>query len=385
MKKPNVIAGAILLLIVVSYFVYVAVEKNQKEKNIFLAQKKVEIESLVDSKKFIKVLRYQDRTFQFKDLPEDIQKKIVNEQLRAHQSINMAIKEFLVRFHSVAKKKGDYSNIKVEEIPLLIQVANVLVKEEEVEKLYKENIKKFPKDHDPNFIKQQIRFELQSEEIYKFMMGNVVDIFKTTNSKLPASPSIPDEWVETKGISPSYGDEKAPNHIIWVGHYGCPNCAGYTKDLGLIIQKYGLTNMRITFVPWTKNDIDSYSYLNTLGLCIKDNLSDERFWGFHSIAMNQSDMIVGMDPTDLQKARNFAREVMKSNEFTQEEQDKAFGCVAKFDESNKTLNKYVLAKRRLSFLPYINAPMILFNGRLLDIEGRRLFHEIDRRMKELLK
>jgi bacterioferritin (cytochrome b1) len=385
MKKPNLIAGVVLIAIVISYFVYVAIEKNQKQKNIFLAKRNVEIESMVNTKKYEKVLRYKEREFKFGDLPIETQKKIVNEQLKAHMAINLSIKDFLVRFHAAAKKKNEYKNLDIKKIPAIGEVTKVLVPEEEVEKIYSENLSKFSKDHDVKFVKQQIRFELYSDKFYRFMQGNIIDIFKTVDAKLPAAPIIPDEWVETKGISPSYGNPDAPNHLIWIGHYGCPECSGFTEDLGLLIQKYGTKNIRVTFVPWNKNDIDSYAYLNTMALCVKDNLSEQKFWAYHSIAMNQSNTIKGMKNNDLQRARNFVKEVMKSNEFTEEQQKKAFDCIGELKESNETLQKYVASKRRLKFLPRITSPMVIFNGRLMDLEGRRVFHEVDKRLKELLK
>lgn len=385
MKRPNIIAGVVLLAIIISYFVYVAIEKNQKQKNIFLAKRNVEIESMVNTKSYIKVLRYRDREFTFKDLPEPIQKRIVNEQLKAHIAINTTIKDFLVRFHALAKSKNEYKNVDLKELPAMGDVAKILVPETEVEKIYQENLSKFSKDHDVNFVKQQIRFELYSEKFYQFMLGNVIDIFKTTDTKLPASPLIPEEWVVTPGISPFYGSKDAPNHLIWIGHYGCPECAGFTQDLGLLIQKYGTTNMKVTFVPYNKNDIDSYSYLNTMALCIKEKVSEQRFWAYHSIAMNQSNSIVGMKNNDLQRARSFVKEIMKSNEFTAEEEKKAFDCVGEMKETNPMLQKYVAAKRRLKFLPEITSPMVIFNGRILDLEGRRIFHEVDKRLKEILK
>lgn len=385
MKKPNIIAGAIVATVLISYISYVALQNKRKQDNIFLNKNNFEVNTLIPEEALQKNLRYKEKSFTFKDLPVDIQKRIKNEQLKAHISINTILKDVLIRYHAVSKGNPNYKEIDLKDLPPLAEVAKMRVKKDRIEEAYQKNKDNFPLDHDPMEVKSAIGVELYTEDLYKLMLGYLAEIYKSTDSALPVSPQINEEWILTKDFLPTYGEPSAPNHLIWIGHYGCPECSGFTQDLGLLIQKYSLKEIKVTFIPWTKNDVDAYSWLLVTSFCVRKKVSLEKFWAFHSLAMNKSDSLVGMKNNDLKMAKEFAKGIMKSIDLSEDNMKNVFTCSEVMNETNETLMKIVEAKKKVSFIPNLNSPTAIFNGHLLDLEGVRLFLKLDKLLKKQLK
>lgn len=320
MKKENVIVSLIILVIVVGYFIFLTVTQMEEEDNVFLSRSAVGIESLAnpvsDSEKV--VLRYKDRNFTFRDLPLSIQKRIKNEQLASHKKTQLILKDFLVRFHKGVKIEKDVNKVQVEKLPALSEISNDRVDDKEVEELYKLNKDRLPSDHDPLDIKRQIKVELLAKDAYEYVLSLLTDMHKTTNVIIPAAPQIPEEWLVFKDLSPSYGSPQAPNHLIWISDYACKDCDNYTVDMGLLLQKYSKKELRITFIPWSENDIDNRSFINMAGMCLYKTTNRDTFWRFHSQAMTASKKLAKSKRDDIDKARAYLDKVLKATELEEE-------------------------------------------------------------------
>ncbi len=385
MKRENIIVSVIILTIVLGYFVFLTISRQEAQKNVFLNRQKVEIETLAPRDENLNAVRYKSRSFNFNNLPLEIQKQIKNEQIRSHLKINTLLKDFLVRFHKEAKDKKDVFSVDPEKLPSLAEISMARVGAEKVESIYKKNKNKFAKGHDPVVIKQQIKVELLSNDAYEYMVNVVAEIRKSSQAKLPSSPQVPEEWLITPSISPSYGEKEAANHLIWIGFYGCTNCSQFSNDLGLLLQKYSLKDLRVTFIPWSFNDIDTFSYLNLAAFCLRENTSEQNFWRYHSVAMNSSDAISSMKNNDLKKAQDFFQKILISLKIPKEDQEKAFTCSKNLGPKNELLMKLISAKRKLEFIPNLVSPTAFLNGRLLDLEGTSLFEAVDLELSQVKK
>lgn len=385
MKKTNLIVSGIVALLVIGYFSYLGLKGAKKRENIFLAKDKVEIETLAPHRELLKSLRYKNRTFVFEELPISIQKRLKNEELRAHQRMQAILKDFLVRFHVAAKEAKDPFSVETEKLPPLTEISKKRVGMEKVEEIYKKNLDVLPKNHVPANIKAQIYAELITQDAYDYLVNQLAGVYQTVNTNLPESPKVNTEWLITEEFSPSYGSDDAPFHLIWIGFYGCTECKNFTRDLGLLIQKYGFDNFKVTFIPWTKRDIDAFTFLNLTAFCLREQKGDASFWNFHSLAMNKSTTIDKMKYDDLKTATTFVTEVMKSIDIQPDDLQSILKCSSNLTEDNELLVKMTKAKNKLSFLPEVYSPMAFLNGRFLDLEGRSLFLAVDDKMKELIK
>lgn len=381
MKNLNLILSGLVAIIVLGYFAFIGYQKSKSQNNIFLAKEDVEIETLAPQHELLKSLRYKNRTFKVEDLPLSIQKRLKNEELIAHKKMQTIVKDFLVRFHVKAKESEDPFSVSAADIPPLIEISKKRVGMDRVEKIYKKNLDVLPKDHDPGSVKAQIYAELVTMDSYDYLVNQLAEIYRTKNTALPEAPKIDVSWLMTEKFSPSYGNEDAPLHLIWIGFYGCTECKNFTKDLGLLIKKYGLENFKITFIPWTKRDIDIFAYFNLTAFCVREELGDTSFWNFHSIAMNRSDVASKIKFDDLKRAKAFTSEVLKAANIDQESQAKIKACAKGLNESNKLLVEMTKAKEKLTFLPDVYSPMAILNGRKLDLEGRTLFLALEDKLK----
>lgn len=387
MKKENIIVSVIIVASIIGYFIFITLNRKQAQDNVFLNRQKIEIDTLAPKEEIISTLRYKSRKFSFKDLPEDIQKRIKNEQLVSHIKITGILKDFIVRFHQAAKSKdGDVNSVDIKNLPKMSTITSARVGDKLIEEVYQKNIDKFKKGHDPIVIKQQIKVELLAQDAYEYIINLIGEIRKTTNSKLPASPKVPESWLITEGISPTFGESDATNHLIWIGYYGCPNCSNYSDELGKLIQKYTLKNIRVTFVPWTYNDIDTYAFLNLAAFCLREEIDEQTFWRFHSVAMSNSEKIFGMKPDDLKRAQTFLDKILESIEISASDIKKVNRCANDLSSQNKLLYKMSEAKRKLDFIPdLIKSPTIFLNGRILDLEGTTLFEAVDLELSQVEK
>ncbi len=385
MKKSNLIVSGIVVTLVVSYFVYLGVQEAKMEENIFLNRSNVEIDSLAHEGKSIKALRYKSRIFSIEDLPLDIQKRLKNQELASHINLSTVLKDFMVRFHVKAKDARDPISVDASDLPPLVSIVEKRVGDKKVEDIYQKNKHKFSKDHDPQSVKAEIKAQLLAQDAYNYIVNQLGEIFLTTDSALPAAPLIPEEWLLNGEYTPSYGNPKAAHHLIWIGFYGCLECQNFTNDLGLLVQKYGIDNLRVTFIPWTKADLNAFTYINLTAMCLNQKVGKKEFWNFHTIAMNHSPKISKIKLDDLKAAKAFTKEVLESMDLDKEKVKLALNCSKDFHGENPMLIEMTKTKKQISFIPNIYSPMAIFNGRILDLEGRSLFNAVDAKMKDIIK
>ncbi len=385
MKKSNLIVSGIVVTLVVSYFIYLGVQEAKVEENVFLNRTNVEIESLASEEDDVKALRYKSRVFSVKDLPLDIQKRIKNQQLTSHIQLITTLKDFMVRFHVKAKDARDPFSVDATDIPPLISIIDKRVGDEKVESIYQKNLHKFYKGHDPQTMKAEIKAQLLAQDAYDYIVNQLGEIFLTTDSALPAGPLIPEEWLFNGDYTPSYGNPKAAHHLIWIGFYGCLECQNFTNDLGLLVQKYGIDNLRVTFIPWTKDDLNAFTYINLTGMCLYQKVGKREFWNFHTIAMNHSPKVAKIKLNDVKAAKDFSNEILRSMELNEKKRQLALNCSKEFHGENPVLIEMTKTKKKIAFIPNIYSPMAIFNGRIMDLEGRSLFNAVDAKMKDIIK
>lgn len=388
MKKENVIVSLIILFIVVGYFVFLTVSQMKKEENVFLSRKSVEYESLANPLEEKPLMRYKEREFKFRDLPLETQQRIKNEQIASHKKIQLILKDFLVRFHKVALIKKDKSveEIKVETIPPLADISDTRVKDSEVERIYDLNKERLPENHDPVLVKKQIKLELLTNDAYKYVLELLADLYKNADASLPSAPAIPEEWLLTEtGLTPNYGEPDAVNHLIWISDYACQNCDNYTTDLGLLLQKYSKKELRVTFIPWSENDVDNLAYLNVAAICLIRHSDLDTFWRYHSYAMTGNAKLQKAKRDDLKLAKEFLTTNLQKAKVPENIINKVKQCASDMTEDNETLIKLVRLKRKLQFIPEVKSPTLFLNGRLLDLEGITLFRAVDKELSHIMK
>lgn len=382
MKKSNLIASGILLILFAAYLAFIWVKKSgQKDDNVFLSATKSGYTSaaLVDGDDQI-LIRYRQDSFRLKDFPEDIQKRIRNEQLTAHIKIQTILKDYVARYHALTKKaEQDGKKFDVKNMQTLNQLAAQRIEKGKVDELYQKNIEVFPKNHKPDEIKRQIYVELVAKKAYEFINIFLSEAYLKEGVKLPLAPRIPEKWFNELPMKFDFGSKNAPNHLIWIGNFGCERCETYTADVGLLIKKYTADNLKLTFIPWTKNAIDSLVYLNNLAACVAKEYSTKEFWKFHALMMSSSKEIKVLKPGDYKEAEVFAKDrfLALKEGLSLSDWEKINKCGRNTDLTNTLFVKLQETRRDLSFVPDLDGSNFFLNGHGLDLESRRLFLAVE--------
>jgi|GEM_PF-2907002 len=382
MKKSNLIASGILLILFAAYLVFIWVKKSgQRDENVFLSATKSGYTSAALSGGEDQVLiRYRQDNFRLKDLPEDIQKRIRNEQLTAHVKIQTILKDYLARYHALTKKaESNGKKLDGQVMPSLNQLAAEKIEKGKVEELYKKNIKVFPENHNPENIKRQIYVELVANKAYEFIKIFLSEAYLKEGVKFPLAPKIPEKWFNELPMRFEFGSESAPNHLVWVGNFGCERCETYTADVGLLIKKFSTENLKLTFIPWTKNAVDSLVYLNNLAACVAKEYSAKEFWKFHALMMSSSKDLKTLKPEDYQRAEGFAKDrfLALKEGLTLQDWEKVNKCGRNTELSNSLFAKLQETRRDLGFIPDLDGSNFYLNGHGLDLEARRLFLAVE--------
>ena len=380
MNRANIIVTAIVVAVIASYFGYLGYKKSEKRENIFSQASKVKYESLGTDYESDEIFSYDNKPYFFNSLPNDLQKQIRTEQIASHTRTQAMIKDYVVRYHVYSKSNQDKNgNVDVEKIPGLSTYIRQNVPKKEVLDLYQKNIKVFGKNHNKEHILRQIEVELMAKKAYEFVNIFLTEIYYQKGLELPAAPPIARKWIQSP-LMKSFSDDPAPYELIWIGSYGCEKCEQYSADIGLILKKWGAQKLRLKFVPWSSNDLDSFQSLNINALCIDKLKGSDAFWRFHALAMSSSSKLKGLKGDDFSAVRRFSDAIIKQLEFNK---DKNFKKNYQKCSSNYSLSKNPLLKslvdlrKQYKFLRLSGRSNFIFNGRPLDLEGRRLLLAVD--------
>lgn len=383
MNRANIIAATVIVGLFGSYFGYLGYQKSQERENVFSKASQVKHESLAIETQASQTFTYAGKAFSFKSLPEELRKNIRREQLLSHIKIQSMIKDFVVRYH-VFGKNNQEGEIDVEKVPNLSQYIKKKVPESEVLALYNNNIKVFGENHDKKHIMRQIEVELLTKKAYEFITVFLTEIYYGKGLELASAPPLAREWLNFP-IAKAFSSEPAPYELTWIGNYGCERCELHNADLGILIEKWGNRKIKLNFIPWSFKDLDALQALNLNALCIDKLKGLNYFWKFHALAMSNSSKLKNLKEDNYPAIQKFTSGILTQIGLNK---DKAF-----VKEFNKCSNEYTVSKNPL-LKDLINARSKLkifnldetsnffLNGRLLDLEGRRLQLAVDSFIKE---
>lgn len=383
MKKKQIILFSLALLATVALTFFATKSLYSKGKPTaeeWMNQSLIlDLEPTFDSLETKELLNIDGRSIRFKDLPLEIKKDIKREEILAHERVKAIMKGYLAQFNNQYKKVKDVYAVDLLSLPKISPAPNKEEVMKKVDKIYTENVARLPKDHNVQDVRRQILFEVVSDETLKYTLSLLRDAHNNLTISYPRAPSIPIEWLVNDGAL-TYGDEKAPHHIIWVSNYGCTFCESFNQDLTLLIQKYKLSNFKITFIPWSKNEVDAHSLINLYGRCTEKVEGNKTFWRFHSLAMGSSRTIFDLRPGEFDKAKTFVSKIFEKLNLSKDSIDAIEKCSSPINEKNQTLVDLTVGKRLLEPLVDVVPPTIFFDGQLLDLEGRSLYKTISQRL-----
>ncbi len=368
MSKKETLGLAFITIVAIAYFVYHIAHIQEKSENIFL-QDTVKIESLGDDIEEKEIMTYNDQKFPFSKLPPRIQKKIKNEQILAHHKINQILKEYIISYH-LTKMTNEGKDIDPRSVEILNPVKDSKAIEEQVEAIYNQNKAKFPKGHDPEDIKRNLFVKIVSNQVEAFYNNNLSSIYLKENLTLPDYPQLPDNWFNVPTIQ-SYGDDNAKNHLIWIGNYDDINSQIIKEDIGQLVKKYSLHQIKISFIPYTEDLWSTSQFFNLSALCVKEAKGSNAFWRFHTTLLDYGKDLVTLDPKNIVAAEKLIHDILKTLKYSDEEIIKISSCSK--DRKSDLHTSLIYSQKALEFIPERKPPMFFLNGRLLDLAGNRLF------------
>ncbi|MBC99174.1 MAG: hypothetical protein CME63_15640 [Halobacteriovoraceae bacterium] len=381
-KNNSVIAFVVLAIMAMAYFLYLTFssDRNDENENIFL-QDIAKVDSAATELNEKEIILYNDTKLKFKDLPQELQKKIRNEQMVAHVKINTLLKEYVINYH-LAKTNNKGKEVDPKNLPKIDILKEMGVDVKVIDQIYEQNKHQFPKNHDPAQVKADMTVKLVSNKIYEFYQTYLNEIYLKEDLSLPSFPQFPESWTQTK-VTQSYGNQDAPFHLVWVGSYTDVNSKLIKEDIGLLVKKYGLKELKVSFIPFSNGTWDLNQKLNALALCVKKEKGEKNFWSYHTQALNHGKDLVAADPKAVDKAIEFARKVMSEIDFPQEEQNQIIECADNKNKQNPIFLDLLRAKKELSFIPDQKIPFFILNGRLLDLDGSRVFRSVDQSIQNI--
>ncbi len=382
MNKKSVIGFIVFACVAIGYFSYLAFapKKEYSQENIFLSST-AKIESLGNDFNEQEMIIYNDKNFKFVDLPEETQKKIRNEQMIAHMKINQILKDYIIRYH-IAKMDNKGKNIDTRNLPKIDPLISTGTDKRKIEEIYQTNKHFFPKNHDPEQVKTDLTVKIVSQKMAELYSSHLSEIYYKEKLSLPSFPQVPEQWFQTK-VTQSFGNEKAPHHLVWVGSYNDVNSSLIKEDIGLLVKKYSLKNLKISFIPYSVGLWDLAQNLNLIAICVKEELGLDAFWKYHTTSLDYGKDLVNASPKDIERALSFAQKIMKILGYKQEDRQSILSCAENDQRQNPLFLDLLRAKSALAFLPENKVPYFFLNGRYLDLAETRVFKSVDQKLQML--
>ena len=382
MNKKSVIGFIVFACVAIGYFSYLAFapKKEYSQENIFLSNT-AKIESLGNDFNEQEMIIYNDKKFKFSDLPEEMQKKIRNEQMIAHIKINQILKDYIIRYH-ITKTNNEGKSIDTKNLPKIDPFISTGTDKSQIEKIYQTNKHFFPKNHDPVQVKTDLAVKIVSQKMTELYSTHLSEIYYKEKLSLPSFPQVPEQWFNTK-VTQSYGNDKAPHHLVWVGSYNDVNSALIKEDIGLLVKKYSLKNLKISFIPYSTGLWDLAQNLNLIAICVKEKLGLDAFWRYHTTSLDYGKDLIQASPKDVQKASDFAQKMMKLLDYKKEDVQSILSCAKNEQRQNPLFLELLRAKKALAFLPENKVPFFFLNGRYLDLAETRVFKSVDQKLQML--
>lgn len=359
-KINNYIAWLILLIIAI-YFGYNKLRRNnQAPLNPFVAYKNgKQVGGTVPGSETL--ITIDNQALGYDSLPRDVQFELFKEEQNFHEKQNIILKNFAVRFHAAKEKNPDTSS---RSTPALTSFLNTNISEKDIDQLFEKEKAKYPANTSVFEIRNQIKFNLISENYLKFYLSNLTELYSRKKMKMNLSFSmIPEEWLEFNDF-PKLGSSSAKNKLIVIANYTCETCKQLHIDLGNLYTKMGQDHLEITFIPYDSpgrpNDL-----LNRVAMCVLVQ-SQELFWKFHVAVINDPNKKNAIDLSEI-SARYLKDLKVNSQAFN--------SCMA--DKTSKLQKAFSITRNKLSFLNIPEVPVLILNGKKLDTEGRKPLSAIE--------
>lgn len=358
-KLSNYIAW-LLLLVIATYVGYNRLRpKNQAAQNPFIAyqnEKQAPLPSLSDT-----LITIDNKSIEFNSLPRDVQFELFREEQNFREKQNVILKNFAIRFHASKEKTPD---IRVQDTPTIASFINTNISEKDVDQVFEKEKDKYPPGTPLQEIRNQIKFKLISENYFKFYFSSLTDLYSRKKIKMNTTFStIPEEWLEFND-SPKLGSSNAKNKLILIANYTCSACKKLHVDLGNLYTKLGHENLEMTFIPYDEINKPN-APLNRVAMCVFSQ-SQELFWKFHVNLINDSNSNNAVDPEEV-SSRYLKGLSINMPAFNACVQDKTF----------KMRDQLMKSKNKLAFLNISELPIIILNGKKLDIEGKKILSAIE--------
>lgn len=214
-KNNSVIAFVVLTIMAMAYFLYLTFssDRNEENENIFL-QDIAKVDSTATELNEKEIILYNDTKLKFKDLPQELQKKIRNEQMVAHVKINTLLKEYVINYH-LAKTNSKGREVDPKNLPKIDILKEMGVDVKVIDQIYEQNKHQFPKNHDPAQVKADMTVKLVSNKIYEFYQTYLNEIYLKEDLSLPSFPQFPESWIPNES-----------NSVLWKSRRSLSSCVG---------------------------------------------------------------------------------------------------------------------------------------------------------------
>jgi protein-disulfide isomerase len=380
MKRSLVIAGVLVILCAAGYFLTVFQNKltPHEEANPFIqlakSQPKQESSQPLQKKIDETLLTLGARKITLNELPRETQIELMRERLASYARETAILKDYAVRQYVKDKAEGNPIGLgSSENLPTLASLVSPQVDDQQVENIYNQNIKKLPTNHNPDYVKFQIRLELLTQKSFDFLKSNLQVIHAQTELIFKEPPALKMSWFSIKDI-PFLGNDANPKKLFIFGNYQCQKCAQTDIEMGALLDKYGLNDFSLHYFPFTEKTTGTSYRLAKLALCI-NHFQPQIFWKWH-VAMSQR--ASDFSTQDEKKADELAYNIAKENGV--DNLNKIKQCQ---DDKKNTHEKTIEAiHEMMRILPENTLPIVLLNGTFLDLDGRNLILAVDQYFKK---
>lgn len=379
MSNNNKILVSASIIIALALGFYIGTVRNNKKDNIADLYVK---ESQKQEKKEVRqseiegaLLRVKGREFRFTDLPSQMQKSIIGESLNYRQNINELLKGFAVQY-LVAKSKNPNVEIDPTTFPDIVTFYDGIVKDEDVEEVYKKNIGVFPMNHDVKQIKAQIKVQLILNKITEFTESEIEKLVEANGlTLLLKNVSLPINWFDYEQKPKLTNAEKPEIRINLLMSYSCASCSVLGAQIGELVQIYDPKKIQIGILHISKKHLDVGYYLNKAAMCVhKNDRSD--FWKLNLKLLSKSKEISLLKEDDLDNARKILEVAFGEAELRSLTMDQLLTCIR--DDSDKNdITKYLTSVMSdFRFTQRLPLPIIFVNESRVDMTGGTLIETV---------
>jgi hypothetical protein len=343
-------------------------KKGDSARNAFISEAnkpdKIVKENFFD----IPLFHFSGKNYSLKDLPIPAQQELARDLIIAQRKASKLIKSIVTQSVSSNKKNG---LLDFKKIPDVTSFYNNMVSDAEVDELYKKNIQKFAKDHDPTHIKLNIRVQLLARKVTEHSEKVISDLYdKKTYFIYNNLPSFPKEWLQLEEFPRLGTPEIAKYRVDIFMNYLCEDCPKLAEQVGDVFKAFDPKQIILTMVPVSSKSLSVDYYVNKSALCFYEQ-DKSLFWNYNIKLLSRAKNLKLLRDDNLDRARVILDEILSSKAFDMIKKDEIFSCIKneKRGKDGKYLNPVVrrlrVAKEKFQFLTVFPLPVILINGKLI--------------------